>query len=67
MAEFSATSKRALAAAETRNVDGGDGVLYVLTFLTNGISGSTRKVRNVYDRFAAEILALPSTDGPEGG
>jgi D-alanyl-D-alanine carboxypeptidase/D-alanyl-D-alanine-endopeptidase (penicillin-binding protein 4) len=43
----------------TAFVDGGDGELYVMTFLTNGISGGSRNIRKLQDRFAAKLLDLP--------
>jgi len=42
----------------TAYVDGGDGEVYVMTFMTNGIKGSSRKVRNLQDRFAGKLLDL---------
>jgi D-alanyl-D-alanine carboxypeptidase/D-alanyl-D-alanine-endopeptidase (penicillin-binding protein 4) len=44
----------------TAYVDGGDGELYVLTFLTNDIPGRSRKIRNLQDKFAGKLLDLPA-------
>jgi len=44
----------------TAFVDGGDGEQYVLTFLTTGIRGGSRKVRKLQDRFAAKLLDMPA-------
>jgi D-alanyl-D-alanine carboxypeptidase/D-alanyl-D-alanine-endopeptidase (penicillin-binding protein 4) len=44
----------------TAFVDGGDGEPYVMTFLTTGIRGGSRKVRRLQDRFAAKLLDMPA-------
>ena len=44
----------------TAFVHGGDGEVYVMTFMTNGIRGGSRKVRALQDRFAGKLLDLPA-------
>lgn len=43
-------------------VEGGDGQLYAMTFLVNGIR-RTRPVRSLHDRFGAALLALGTEEG----